>query len=363
MRTHPIPHTLRALALLATLTAASSAGLCAPALADPAQQAETQFTRGKALYAQGKKREAYEALTAAWTLRKSYDIAANLGSAELSLGKVRDAAEHFAYCIRTFPATGSKKQLAAVKQLFEDTRRKVGALVIKVGVEGAEVLVDGKAIGRAPLADEVYLDPGLHTVEAKLAGYDAAKQAVQAATGPAQEVTLALVATAALPPPAPPAPVAGGAEAPSPPAASAASAASAPPPQPPVEAGGPSTAVLISGGAVAGVALVAGAVLAGLSNGKASDAAAKRDALVTAGGPATCGTAAPAAGCAPLAAVLSDRAKLADGSLWSFVGAGAVAAGTVIYALVAPRSAGKTGARAAPVVTAGGGGVVVVGSF
>src|SRR5262249_54129625 len=153
----------------------------------------------------------------------------NLGSAELTLGKVRDAAEHFAYCIRTFPATGSKKQLAAVKRLFDDARRKVGALAIKVGVDGAEVIVDGKPVGRAPLAEEVYVDPGPHTVEAKLAGYDAAKQAVQVPAGPAQSMTLALVATAPSPPTPPgPVPAADSAE-PAAPQASATAVSTAPP--------------------------------------------------------------------------------------------------------------------------------------
>jgi hypothetical protein len=32
----------------------------------------------------------------------------------------------------------------------------------------AEVLVDGKAVGTAPLASEVFVEPGAHTIEARL---------------------------------------------------------------------------------------------------------------------------------------------------------------------------------------------------
>src|SRR4051812_30525864 len=99
--------TKRAVSLLALSLSVFAGDLEAhaqPAHAPPArapdagQSADQLFQKGRALYQSGKIQPARDALAAAWALKKSYDIAANLATAELELGMARDAAEHFAYC-------------------------------------------------------------------------------------------------------------------------------------------------------------------------------------------------------------------------------------------------------------------------
>lgn len=360
MKLHRSLHGISAaLTLFAVLAAGPAAARPqAGPLGAEAQQADEQFKRGRALYQSGKIHEAHEALKAAWSLKRSYDIAANLGTIELQLGMPRDAAEHFAYCIRTFAATGPKKQLEEAKRRFEDTRRQVGALAIRVNVDGAEVLVDGRSLGRTPLGDEVYVDPGARKVEARLAGYEPAAVTVQVVKGPAQVVTVALVAVVTVTPTAATSVAVGAGTPPVATTATAVPSATAPLPM----ARGPSTAVLVSGGALTGMALVMGTAFAVVSNGKASDATAKNLGLVKVGGPEACSTA-PAAGCRDLTDLLKARATLAQASLGSFVGAGIMAAATVIYGLAAPGSERKAGVRAVPMVTGHGAGLSVDGSF
>jgi hypothetical protein len=345
-------HTLAILLLAAALGASSTAsaqpaGAPAPA-ADSAARAQALFREGIDLLRHQQWVDAEQKFLAAWALNPTADVAVNIGQTQYQLGKLHEAAGYLAFAVKHWPLTGKMAPRDNAKITLAELRPRLGTVTVQVSVPGAMVSVDGSPVGRAPLELEVFVDPGSHTVTAKLDGYDDATLAVQAEKGSSQTVTLTMVRSA------PPPPSGGSQEAmPGP----------VPPPPPPESARRPSTAVLVSGGVVAGAALIAGAAFAATSNAKASDAAAKFDALVKANGPRACQTTNPATGCSDLAGVLNARATFADVSLWSFVGAGAVAAGTVIYALAAPKADARGGMRAVPVVTAQGAGLVMRGEW
>jgi hypothetical protein len=328
----------------------------------------------------------------AWALKQSYDIAANLANTELLLGMKRDAAEHFAMCLRTFAATGSKAQQEVVKKQFEEARQEIGALLIKVSVDGAEVLVDGKSVGRAPLKGEVFVEPGTRTVEARLSGYEPTKQSISAVKGaPTLTVTLELTAVKAPAPATPtgPAPTPGEPATAGNPAAGSGGAvaggAGTPGPTPPLSGAGPSGAgqgpdkgppedelatgpkganrtVLGVGSAATGIGLVVGVMFTVLSNGKAAAAKSQKEALVLSNGPAACTGASTPAGCAALKDVIGVKDNFANIAVWSFVSAGVFGAGTLIYALAAPKAQPKA-AMIVPVATAQGGALLVRGTW
>lgn len=352
--------------------------------AEASQKADDLFRIGKEQYKTGKLRDAYASYRGAWVLKQSYDIAANLANTELLLGMKRDAAEHFAMCLRTFAATGSKAQQEVVKKQFDEARKEIGALLIKVSVDGAEVLVDGKSVGRAPLRGEVFVEPGPRTVEAKLSGYEPAKQALQAERGAeTQTVTLELSVLKAPPPPTPTGPAPAGTE-PGPAgkpagdgsgaagggaAAASGSLALGPRKGPGSDEyevstgrGGPNRAVLAVGGVVTGAALAAGVVLTVLSNGKAGEAQSQRTSLRQSTGPAACTGAGAPEGCAGLKDAILAKDTFGNAAGWSFIGAAVVGAGTLIYALAAPKTRQKSG-MLVPVVTAQGGALLVRGSW
>ena len=131
--------------------------------ADAAQQADEHFLKGKSLLKGGNVRGAYEEYKTSWNLKRTYDIAANLGNLELSLGMPRDAAEHLAFSVRNYAITGTTpERLDKTKQLLAQARAQVTALTIHVNVDGAEVAIDGKVVGRAPIVEEVYVDGLAH---------------------------------------------------------------------------------------------------------------------------------------------------------------------------------------------------------
>lgn len=329
---------------------------------EASQKADEFFRQGKALYKSGKLKEAHDAYRSAWELKRSYDIASNLGNTEIQLGLKRDAAEHYAFCIRNFPSSGGKTQLDHAKERFDQARNDVGALLLKVSADGAELFVDGKSVGRSPLAEEVFVEPGERTIEARLAGHEPAKLIVKAATGSTQTLTLTLVASTL------PVPVASAV----PLASASVSASAAPPPPPPASSavvsdpphsGGPSTPVLVTGGVVSGLAVVAGVVFTVLANGKASDADQQRKALVQTHGAPACSGATVAPECNTLSNSTDARATMSNLAAWSFLGAGGIGAATVIYALAAPKRGPRQEVRVVPVVTGTSAGLVIGGAW
>jgi hypothetical protein len=160
---------------------------------DPRARSAELYEKGNKLFDEQKYSEAEAAYQAAWDLRKSFDLAGNLGEVEMQLEQFRDAAEHFAYAMREFPAGGKPEVREALTKRFEEARALVGAVKITTNVGGAKIVVDGKDVGQAPLPEAVFVDPGTRVIEARLAGHDDVLRTVQVEKGSSQEVSLVMV--------------------------------------------------------------------------------------------------------------------------------------------------------------------------
>ena len=340
-RLFPPPRAASLAAVLALL-AASPVALAAPPGSDAARSREL-FRKAAKEYEQGKPLLAYEDYLAAWQLQKSYDIAGNLANVELELGKPRLAAEHAAYALENFPPVGTDKQRAFLEDLFKKAKQQVGTVSILISPEGAAVTatLDGQPLPEASLRGaEIYLDPGPHELSVTAPGLESIRRPVIAEKGLA--FTLRLTMT----PPIEPQPL--------------------PPPAPEPRRLGP---VVIGGIVVTGIAAGLGATFAALSAVKASDAdAAMHHLQGEAPGSSTsaCAGASPSAACRDLHSLRQSRDTFANASLWTFIGAGALGAGTLVYGLVGAqpspsRSAGSV--RLVPALGPTGGGATLGGSF
>lgn len=372
--THRWSRAWGAAAILSAITASSEAAHARPSDPPPAepqpvepqsgpitpeasQKADDLFKKGKDLYKEGKLREAYDAYRGAWDLKKSYDLAANLGNAELQLGLKRDAADHYAYCLKTFAVTGGKERREAAQKKFDEARKEVGALVIKVSVGGAEVLVDGRSVGRAPLRDEVYVDPGARVVEARLTGFETAKQGVQVEKGsPTETVTLTLTPTKVEGPPPGPGKGDNGKGASGPPPIDL------PPPPPPKK----SVALIGAGAGLTAVAAGVGVALIVASGGKASDADTLLTNLQSKAGQWPCSSGTQAQDCATLHQLRLDSDTTHNAAVGLFVGAGVVGLATLTYALwpmKRPDPRQRQGLSVAPMFGGGTTGAALHGRF
>jgi PEGA domain len=240
---------------LSFLLASAVACSAAPALAGPAtsflivekaasDHADELLKRGLTLAKAEQPAQAEAVLREAWGLKRSWDIAGNLGIVETTLTHWRDAAEHLTYAFKTFPTSGKPEQKKLLEQTLAKALAEVSALTVKVSVDKAEVFVDGTSVGMAPLAEVVFVEPGARKVEAKLGGYETATAAVDAAKGGTSEVALEMKKVVVQVPP---------------------------PPLPVKQGWRPGVPVLVTGGALAVVGLAVGAGLKVAANGKAAD--------------------------------------------------------------------------------------------
>jgi hypothetical protein len=188
-----------------TATTAPAPAAAQPAVdpnASPEERAMAMFRKGIEAHKQGNLVEAEGYYRTAFDLKKSYDIAGNLGDVELKLGKPRDAAEHLSFTIRNFPLTGKPELRERMQKALDEAKRQVGAVRISVNVDRADIFVDGSTkVGQAPLSDEYFVDPGQHTFEARLKGYKSARQTITSTKGTLQELKLTMIAIAPPPPP------------------------------------------------------------------------------------------------------------------------------------------------------------------
>jgi PEGA domain len=178
--------------------------------ADPAEktvEAHALTDKAAALYDEGvvafrksKWAEARAAFLAAWALKQHWQIAANLADCEMQLGRFIEAAEHAAYYAKNAPADRRDR----ANKLLTDASAKIATVTIDVQPEGAEILVDGQTIGRAPLSGPAFLEPGARTITARVPGRPDAVRALTLVAGKDDKVLLQVDAPAVKPPITPP---------------------------------------------------------------------------------------------------------------------------------------------------------------
>jgi hypothetical protein len=154
--------------------------------------ADEWFRQGRDAFERSDFQTAAEAYRRAWEHSRSYDIAANLGQAELQLGQYRDAAEHLSYALRQLPPSIPAEIRAEMQGLLDEASRHVVTLQVTVEPAGSEVRIDGQVVGRAPLDAQLYLDPGSHQVQASHDGYRAAASKAAGQAGEQQQLGLKL---------------------------------------------------------------------------------------------------------------------------------------------------------------------------
>src|SRR6266566_622031 len=208
---------MRTRACLATLLLAA-AGLVADISPAKAQEkdavtemARRRFQEGVKFFDQKKFEEARAAFLQAYALKHHPAVLLNLAQSEIRSGHPLEAARHFSGYLRESANTSPAERADAEKGLAS-ARTKLGRIHVTAAT-GAEVMVDGEAIGQAPLPEAVDALPGTHTVEAKLGGRSAS-MSVSVQVGKSTNATLSLEGGAA----APPAPVPPPTSAPLPPA-------------------------------------------------------------------------------------------------------------------------------------------------
>ena len=182
---------MRRLAFFAAAFVAMSLGTSARA--DDTTRAKELYDMGNKLYDEQKWSEAEAAYQSAWNLRKSFDLAGNLGTVEMQLGQYRDAAEHLSYAYDEFPTGGKPEQREALGKRIEEARQHVGVLRIKTNVVGTRLYIDGSMVGQTPFKNGVFVNLGRRVIEARIDGHDDVLRTIDVTKGSTQDIDLQLV--------------------------------------------------------------------------------------------------------------------------------------------------------------------------
>jgi hypothetical protein len=154
-------------------------------------QAEKHYEAGLAFVKGDKWAEALGEFRQAYEASAQLKYLAALIKAEIATGQKAKAATHLVAMLRRRseldPAT-----LAQAEEKLAELRKQIGAATITVNAEAAEVVVDGVVVGTSPVADEVFVEPGRRTFQARKAGFATAEESVDVAAGSKPAVRLGL---------------------------------------------------------------------------------------------------------------------------------------------------------------------------
>ncbi|KYF56126.1 hypothetical protein BE08_27330 [Sorangium cellulosum] len=345
------------------IAAAQPAAPEASASADAAKRADALVQKAGRLYSDGQYQDAEALLLMAWELNPTFDVAYNLGNTEYKLKKYKEAAQYLSFALRHWPLLkGVAKLRPRAEQWLAESRTQVGALKVSVTVAGAEVLVDGKNVGRAPLEGEVFVDPGEHRVEARHLDYEPSSQTVSVAKGGTAEVKLAISPVRSEAQASAGVKTEGGGSATGAggvgPVAGPPAGSVEPPPPPEKRNWVP----VIALGASSAVGLGVGIGMTVASNNASGDAHTQSAAIIQAGAQCVRPEASWVGPCEQVRSDASRADTLGNVARVAFIGAGVLAIGAATYALW-PKSKRTESIVALPVVHSDGAGFAVTGAW
>jgi hypothetical protein len=158
-------------------------------------RAQALVKEGTKLYDRGSLGEALEKFKQAHAEYASPKLFFNIGQANRDLGRPVEAIESFERFLAEVKDASLELTVEARKSVAE-LKMKVGSLLIECATAGAEIGVDGKPVGLAPLANSVRVTPGNHQVTARHSTGGLVMEDVNVRAGTVETVVLRLRAVA-----------------------------------------------------------------------------------------------------------------------------------------------------------------------
>lgn len=152
-------------------------------------RAQALLKEGAEFYLQGAFADAVEKFDEAYAVFPSPKLLFNIGQASRELGRPVESVEAFDKFLVQAPDS-PPELIAEAQRSIVELSRKIGKLLIDCTVSGAEITVDGRKVGQAPLADLVRVAPGSHQVTAIHPGAMPAIENVMVAAGTVQTLVM-----------------------------------------------------------------------------------------------------------------------------------------------------------------------------
>lgn len=152
---------------------AADASPAAQPSAEAVAEAGQRYDRGLKLYSEGEYRLAVIEFERTYELVPDYRVLYNIGQVRIQLGDYARARLSLERYLREGGDQLPPARLDAVKGDLDMLEGRTATLKIQSSLVGAEVLVDGEAVGVTPLAEPVLMNAGDHSIEVRKAGYRA----------------------------------------------------------------------------------------------------------------------------------------------------------------------------------------------
>lgn len=128
--------------------------------------ARERFKEGVTYFDKKDFAKARVAFLQAYALKKHPAVLLNLAQSELRSGHEADAAQHFSQYLREHKEASENERQSAETGL-NAAKALVAEVTLDVDVSGAELSVDGEALGSSPLPGPIFLAPGSHRLVAR----------------------------------------------------------------------------------------------------------------------------------------------------------------------------------------------------
>lgn len=167
-------------------------GLTGGGVAWAADAEDALIHRGIELRKQGNDRAALDEMQQAYAIKHAPRAAAQLGFTEQALGLWPEAEEHVHEALASTGDAWVRKNRTTIEAALATIREHVGRVQVDGGEPGAQVTVNGRAVGSMPLPDSVPVNAGPVDVEMRAAGYAPALKTVNVAAGELTRVSFTL---------------------------------------------------------------------------------------------------------------------------------------------------------------------------
>lgn len=185
---------LASLVLLSLLIAAPTPAF---AQADPKAAAREYFNRGVDAYENERFGEAAEAFAEAYRLSPAFVVLYNIGQVNVALGKAVEAVDAYEQYLKEGASTIAPELRRKVEGEIQQQLARIGTVLVRTSPEQAEIRLDGRVIGKTPLAQPVRVTAGPHTIEAMLADHATKVREINVAGRTATTIEITLEAVGA----------------------------------------------------------------------------------------------------------------------------------------------------------------------
>ncbi len=141
------------------------------AQADPKAAAHQHYESGLAAFDDERFQDAADEFEAAYRISPAFAVLYNIGRVDVALGRSVEAVRAFEMYLAQGAAAIDTSRRQEVRAEIDKQRTRIGTVAVRTQPAAAEVRVDGRLVGKTPLAEPVQVSAGKHTVEALLSGY------------------------------------------------------------------------------------------------------------------------------------------------------------------------------------------------